>query len=84
MRFINFTESKLLKKLLLSIITVVIFGICAVFTTVVTYANVPEIVRIGLYFNDSQTGQYTALSNFSIDAANGVQLGIIKDNKFNF
>ena len=52
MRFINFTESKLLKKLLLSIITVVIFGICAVFTTVVTYANVPEIVRIGLYFND--------------------------------
>ncbi|HHX17257.1 MAG TPA: hypothetical protein GX727_00155, partial [Clostridium sp.] len=79
MKLINFTKSKLVKKLFLGIITGIIFGI----STIITYANVPENVRIGLYFNDSQTGQYTALSSFSVDAVNGIQLGVFKDNKFN-
>ena len=79
MKLINFTKSKLVKRLFLGIIIGIIFGI----STIVTYANVPENVRIGLYFNDSQTGQYTALSSFSVDAVNGIQLGVFKDNKFN-
>lgn len=80
MKLINFTGDKLIKTMFFSII----IGIFCTFGSNVLYANVPEDVRIGLYFNDSQTGQYTALSNFSIDAENGVQLGVFKDNKFNF
>lgn len=83
MNSIVFTDSKLMKKLFLGIITGVLFGVIVISGTVVTYANAPENVRIGLYFNDSQTGQYTALSSFEVDAAEGILLGVFKDSKFN-
>ncbi|TYQ13270.1 UNVERIFIED_CONTAM: stage II sporulation protein D [Acetivibrio alkalicellulosi] len=45
--------------------------------------NLPNEVRIGLNFNDTQTNQYTALSSFEIDCKEGMELGYFKDNKFN-
>lgn len=79
MKLINFTESKMIKKLFFGII----IGIIIAISSIITYGNTPENVRIGLYFNDSQTGQYTAISSFNVDAENGIQLGIFKDNNFN-
>ncbi|MDQ2085225.1 SpoIID/LytB domain-containing protein [Herbivorax sp. ANBcel31] len=78
MKLTNFSQSNL-KKILFLVVISIIFNVNSVN---VTYASVPEMVRIGLYFNDSQTGQYTALSKFEVDAEYGIQLGIFEDNKF--
>jgi len=39
------------------------------------YPGIPEEVRIGLYFNDSKTKQYTAVSSFTIDGETGLKIG---------
>lgn len=46
------------------------------------YDGIPEKVRIGLCFNDSQTKQYTAVASFEIDSDKGLQIGYYKDNAF--
>lgn len=46
------------------------------------YSGVPEQVRIGLYFNDDKTNQYTALSSFTIDSESGLQFGSYEDSTF--
>lgn len=42
--------------------------------------NVPDTVRVGLYFTDSSVN--TAQSIFDVSAAAGVQIGFFRDNKF--
>ena len=49
---------------------------------VLAYPGVPERVRIGLLFNDSQTGQYSAVSSFNVDAPKGLQIGCSTDKGF--
>lgn len=46
------------------------------------YSGVPEQVRIGLYFNDDKTKQYTAVSSFKIDSESGLQFGSCTDSGF--
>jgi len=46
------------------------------------YPGIPEDVRIGLYFNDSKTNQYTAVSSFTVDSENGLQIGNYADGRF--
>jgi len=42
---------------------------------VYAYEGIPEKVRIGLMFNDPQTGQYSAVSSFTVDSKKGLQFG---------
>ena len=49
---------------------------------VLAYPGVPEKVRIGLLFNDSQTNQYSAVSSFNVDAPKGLQIGYCTDKGF--
>lgn len=42
--------------------------------------NVPDTVRVGLYFTDSSVN--TAQSIFDVSAATGVQIGFFSENKF--
>jgi len=49
---------------------------------VLAYPGVPETVRIGLLFNDSQTNQYSAVSSFNVDAPKGLQIGCSTDEGF--
>lgn len=51
-------------------------GVC------LAYSGVPEQVRIGLYFNDDKTNQYTAVSSFTIDSDSGLQFGSYEDSTF--
>lgn len=46
------------------------------------YQGVPDKVRIGLNFNDSQTGQYSAVLSFTVDAAKGLQFGYSSGDRF--
>jgi len=46
------------------------------------YSKVPEQVRIGLYFNDSKTSQYTAVSSFTVDGESGLKVGSFVDGEF--
>ncbi|HHV29288.1 SpoIID/LytB domain-containing protein [Acetivibrio mesophilus] len=49
---------------------------------VYAYEGVPNKVRIGLLFNDSQTGQYSSVSSFTVDAQNGLQFGYSSGDRF--
>lgn len=51
-------------------------GICR------AYPGVPEHARIGLYFSDSKTKQYTAVSSFTVDGENGLQIGDFTEGGF--
>lgn len=42
--------------------------------------NIPETVKVGLYYKDSSVN--TAQSIFAVSAAAGLQIGYFKDNKF--
>ncbi|HOM03012.1 MAG TPA: SpoIID/LytB domain-containing protein [Acetivibrio sp.] len=50
--------------------------------TVYAYQGIPQKVRIGLLFNDSQTGQYSAVSSFTVDSQKGLQLGYFSEEGF--
>lgn len=61
----------------LPLIIVLLFGgICC------AYPGVPEQVRIGLFFSDSKTKQYTAVSSFTIDGESGLRIGDFTDSGF--
>jgi len=44
--------------------------------------NIPEEVRIGLYFKDTSRHMDTAVSSFNINAQKGLQVGYYKGNNF--
>jgi len=46
---------------------------------VYAYEGIPEKVRIGLMFNDPQTGQYSAVSSFTVDSKKGLQFGYFSE-----
>jgi len=50
--------------------------------TVEAAVNIPEEVRIGLYFKDTSTRMDTAVSSFNINAQKGLQVGCYKDKNF--
>lgn len=56
----------------------------AAFPQTISHAAVqlPETVRIGLYFNNTSTRMSTALSAFTVSADKGLQIGVYKDGKF--
>lgn len=70
-----------IKRVILFILPFIILflssGICW------AYKGVPEQVRIGLYFSDSKTKQYTSVSSFTLDGESGLLIGNFTDNRFN-
>lgn len=77
MRYYKFLH---IKKILLVILPIIVL----LFSNEIShaYSDIPEDVRIGLFFNDSKTGQYTAVSSFTIDGENGLQIGHYSDDRF--
>jgi len=69
-----------IKKIILVILPIIVLffsnEICR------AYSDIPEEVRIGLFFNDSKTGQYTAVSSFTVDGESGLQIGRYSDDVF--
>ncbi|MFZ5985978.1 MAG: SpoIID/LytB domain-containing protein [Bacillota bacterium] len=65
-----------------SLLVLLVYLISNVNITANAYANIPEKVRIGLYFNDSQTKQNSAVTSFIVDAGSGIQLGSFQNNVF--
>jgi len=69
-----------IKDYYVSIDIIIIDNVCVgiVFTSFIVYAyeGIPEKVRIGLMFNDPQTGQYSAVSSFTVDSKKAFNLGI--------
>lgn len=65
-----------------SLLVLLVYLISNVNITANAYANIPEKVRIGLYFNDSQTKQNSAVTSFIADAGSGIQLGSFQNNVF--
>lgn len=70
--YINNTKIIHIKKLLLFILPVIILALSSVVSR--AYSGIPDEVRIGLYFNDSKTNQYTAVSSFTVDGESGLQI----------
>lgn len=74
------TKSLNLKKIIL-----VVFSLVLVFFTRIicwAYPGVPEQARIGLFFNDKKTNQYTAVTSFTVDSENGLHIGSFGENGF--
>ncbi|HHW31997.1 MAG TPA: SpoIID/LytB domain-containing protein [Clostridiaceae bacterium] len=63
---------------------VLIISLLLISSPVFTYASIqiPEIVKIGILFNDSKIGVRTAVSSFTASSDNGIQVGFFKDNIF--
>jgi len=75
---------KFLKKLLLIIVCCLFFSLsCNYSTRAFADVQIPESVRIGIYFKDTVTHNVnTAVSCFTVSAEKGLQIGFIKDGKF--
>jgi len=69
---------KLMKKCTLLLIAAAIIFSCPIISA--GAYNIPETVRVGLYFTDSSVN--TAQSIFDVSAAAGVRIGFSSDNKF--
>lgn len=69
---------KLGKRIVMSILTVSILILSGNYSNAAV--QIPENVRIGLYFNDHTLNK--AVSSFTVSAAKGIQLGSFKDNSF--
>jgi stage II sporulation protein D len=73
------------KRIFLILICISIFNISGnFFFKVYAASEVPEKVRIGLFFRDTSAHNVnTAVSCFNINSEKGLRLGFVKDGKFN-
>ncbi len=69
-----------LKKIILIIFSIIIVLLSSVICW--AYPGVPEQVRIGLFFNDTKTKQYSAVSSFTVDSENGLKIGSYGESGF--
>ncbi len=69
---------KLIKKCAILFIAAAMIFSCPIVS--VGADNIPDTVRVGLYFTDSSVN--TAQSIFDVSAAAGVQIGFFRENKF--
>jgi stage II sporulation protein D len=63
---------------------ILIMSIILILSISTTYASVqiPESVRIGIFFNDPKIGANSAVASFSASSENGIQVGYFIDNIF--
>ncbi|NMB33076.1 MAG: SpoIID/LytB domain-containing protein [Clostridium sp.] len=76
-----FTKLMFKRTILLVILTVLVSLSHSFVVTTYAYSNIPVEVRIGLFFNDSQTGQYSAVSSFVANANGGLSIGCFANGK---
>lgn len=71
-----------MKRYMKKIAVFVIVAVSLLFTASFSSAQdqMPDAIKIGLYFNESNTN--TALALFSVNAPAGLQIGFFKDNAF--
>ncbi|OPZ94051.1 MAG: Amidase enhancer precursor [Firmicutes bacterium ADurb.Bin419] len=73
-------KTSLFKKIILIAFSIIISFLSSAIGW--AYPGVPEQVRIGLFFNDNKTQQYTAVSSFTVDSENGLQIGSYSEKAF--
>jgi len=68
----NCKSKTIMFRLILSLLIMYVSVLFSQSFIVYAYEGIPEKVRIGLMFNDPQTGQYSAVSSFTVDSKNPV------------
>jgi len=72
----NCKSKTIMFRLILSLLIMYVSVLFSQSFIVYAYEGIPEKVRIGLMFNDPQTGQYSAVSSFTVDSKKAFNLGI--------
>ncbi len=66
--------------------TAVIIAAAIIFLLAAPFSNaqyqMPDVIKVGLYFKDTSAHTNTALASFNVSAASGLQIGFFMDNAF--